>query len=108
MVHFVNPFYAKEPLRLASMCLAHNIPFDIAEMCHGLLICYPCQGADCISDAICHEGSYGRHDGLLEMMGLLTEEESECDSVVGWLTAEQVFERWHKHWLETHAEEEDA
>jgi hypothetical protein len=39
-------------------------------------------------------------------MGLLTEEESECDSVVGWLTAEQVFERWHKHWLETHAEEE--
>ena len=106
MVHFIDPKYAKEPLRLASMCLAHNIPFDIAEMCHGLILCYPCQGADCVSDAICHDGSYGRQDGLLELMGLLTEEESECDSVVGWLTAEQVFERWHKHWLETHAEEE--
>lgn len=100
----INNQYKREPIRLASMCLAHNIPFDIAEMCHGLIICYPCQGEGCVSDAICHDGSYGRHDGLLEMMGLLTEEEAECDSVVGWLTAEQVFERWQKHWLENHPE----
>ena len=104
MVHFVKPEYAKEPLRLASMLLAHNIPFDIAEMSHGLIICYPCCGAECVSDAICHDGSYGRQDGLLEMMGLLTEEESEYDSVLGWLTAEQVFERWHRHWKESQGE----
>ena len=99
MIHFIDPKYAKEPLRLASMLLAHNIPFNIAEMCHGLIICYPCQGEGCVSDAICHDGSYGRHDGLLEMMGLVNEEEVG-DSVEGWLTAEQVFERWQKHWLE--------
>lgn len=105
MIHFINPKYAKEPLRLASMCLAHNIPFDIAEMCHGLIICYPCQGEGFVSDAICHDGSYGRQEGLLEIMGLLTEEELKYDSVLGHLTAEQVFERWHKHWLENHFEE---
>lgn len=37
-------------------------------------------------------GTYGAEDDLLEIMGLLTEEEAvEC--VVGWLTAENVFER---------------
>ena len=44
-------------------------------------------------DAICHEYSYGGRDGLLEIMGLLTEEEAECDSVVGYLTAENVLAR---------------
>ena len=104
MLHFINPLYAKEPLRLASMCLAHNIPFDIAEMFHGLIIFYPYQGEGYVSDAICHDGSYGRHEGLLEIMGLVNEEEVG-DSVEGFLTAEQVFERWHKHWLENHSEE---
>jgi hypothetical protein len=95
--------YKREPLRLASMCLAHNIPFEIAEMCHGLIVIYPCQGEGYVSDAICHDGSYGRQDGLLEMMGLVNEEEIG-DSVEGYLTAEQVFERWQKHWLENHPE----
>ena len=38
-----------------------------------------------------HDGSYGRTDDKLELMGLLTKEESECDEVEGWLTAEDVF-----------------
>ena len=42
--------------------------------------------------------------GLLEIMGLVDEEEVG-DSVEGWLTAEQVFERWQKHWLENHSGE---
>lgn len=37
-------------------------------------------------------GTYGVEDDLLEIMGLLTEEEKD-ESVVGWLTAENVFER---------------
>lgn len=37
-------------------------------------------------------GTYGVEDDLLEIMGLLTEEE-QYDSVAGWLTAENVFER---------------
>ena len=104
--HPINNQYKREPLRLASMCLAHDIPFEIAEYWDGLLIGYPTlKQEERVSDAVCHSGSYGRHDGLLEMMGLLTEEELAEDGVLGWLTAEQVFERWHKHWLETHAEE---
>ena len=37
-------------------------------------------------DAICHSGSYGHEDGLIEIMGL-----PQCqDDVIGWLTAEDV------------------
>ena len=106
MHHMVKKEYMREPLRLASMLLEANIPFEIGELYNGLIICYPCMGDGCVSDAICHDGSYGRHVGLLEIMGCLTDEEAEYDSVVGSLSAENVFERWQKHWLETHAEEE--
>ena len=102
--NFVKEEYAREPLRLASMCLANNIPFEIGELYGGLIVCYPTATEDRVSDAVCHDGSYGRHEGLLEMMGLV-DEEAVGDSVEGFLTAEQVFERWHKHWLETHGVE---
>ena len=39
------------------------------------------------------DGSYGRFDDLLEIMGLLTEEEEKRDCVVGWLTVDDVFNR---------------
>ena len=41
-------------------------------------------------------GTYGFKDDLIEIMGLLTPEEAEHDSVIGWLTAEDVFERIKK------------
>lgn len=44
--------------------------------------------------------TYGGDEGLLEIMGLLTEEELEIDSVKGYLTAEDVFGRIQKHWQE--------
>lgn len=43
--------------------------------------------------AIEGSGTYGSEDDLLEIMGLLTEEEKKEDTVVGWLTAENVFNR---------------
>jgi hypothetical protein len=49
-------------------------------------------------DAIEHYGSYGNSCDELEIMGLLTPEEVEYDSVVGYLTAEDVFERIRKHY----------
>jgi len=49
---------------------------------------------------ICNPMSYGHEEGLLEIMGLLTREESEDDDVVGWLTAEDVFNRIVKDWKE--------
>lgn len=42
---------------------------------------------------ICGLGTYGAEEGLLEIMGLLTEEEQENDDVVGYLTAAEVLER---------------
>lgn len=38
-------------------------------------------------------GTYGNEQNLLEIMGLLTPEEAEVDSVCGFLTAENVFKR---------------
>ena len=39
-------------------------------------------------DAICHKGSLGYSDGLLEVMGDIL----DCNDVEGYLTAEQVIE----------------
>ena len=45
-------------------------------------------------DAVCHWGTYGFEDGLLEIMGdILTEEDLEYDTVKGFLTADEVIER---------------
>lgn len=46
-------------------------------------------------DAICHRGSYGFEQGLLEIMGTIVTEE-DGDSVVGWLTADDVIKRIQK------------
>lgn len=96
--------YKMECLQLAALCESANIPYEICKCWDGWQLCYPCADLDIrVSDAICHSGSYGHENGLLEIMGLVNEEEVG-DSVEGWLTAEQVFERWQKHWLENHPE----
>lgn len=41
-------------------------------------------------DAICHKGSYGYEDGLLEIMGCIVRDDY---AVEGWLTAADVIER---------------
>ena len=43
-------------------------------------------------DAICQRGSYGYEQGLLEIYGRIVSDQDE-DSVVGWLTAEDVIKR---------------
>lgn len=102
-MNIIKNEYKKEALRLASMCLANNIPFEIAELFEGLVVVYP-SFENRVSDAVCHSGSYGRHEGLLEIMGLVDEEKTGGDSVEGWLTAEEVFMRWNEHWLHHHNE----
>lgn len=44
-------------------------------------------------DAVCHYGSYGYKEGLLEIMGSIVDEEKDGDEVVGWLTAQDVINR---------------
>ena len=51
------------------------------------------QDAKVAWDAICHRGSYGFEQGLLEIYGSIVDEEKDGDSVVGWLTAEDVIKR---------------
>lgn len=43
-------------------------------------------------------GTYGSNVDLLEIMGLLTEEEEKEESVVGYLSAENVFDRIEKYY----------
>lgn len=45
-------------------------------------------------DAICHHGSYGYEKGLLEIYGCI------CDDVVGYLTADDVINKYLKQYKE--------
>lgn len=77
-----------------------GIPFEITEnlFTHTPQLWYPCK-ADPVCDVICHQYSYGGSEGLLEIMGLLTDEEAEYDSVKGWLDAVNVGTRIITHWF---------
>ena len=82
--------------KLINMLKENNIPFEI-DSCWGTpQVRYPSK-ANCICDAICHHFSYGHEDGLLEIMGLVDEEEMG-DNVEGYLTAEDVFKRIKNHY----------
>ena len=48
-------------------------------------------------DAICQRGSYGWEDGLLEVMGEPVVKPEDGDSVCGWLTADEVIERFEEY-----------
>lgn len=88
-----------EIFKLEGMLKAEGIPFVYhrqPDMC-GFQICYPEDGENRVCSIILHSGSYGRGEGLLEIMGLLKPDEKECDDVVGYLTAEDVFERIKAH-----------
>lgn len=80
---------------LRKMLEKAQIPFDMSPLFGGYQICYPSH-TNVICSVIEHDGSYGHHDDLLEVMGLLTKEEAIWDDVVGNLTAEDVFNRIKK------------
>lgn len=84
--------------KLIKMLNDANIPFELTKDINGNennQVWYPSY-KNSICDVICHQYSYGGKYGLLEIMGLLTERESEIDSVAGFLTAENVFNRIKK------------
>lgn len=54
-------------------------------------ICVP-DYETCKWDVVCHEGSYGSERGLLEIYGSIVED-TAGDTVVGWLTADDVIKR---------------
>ena len=92
----------KEIFKLKKMLEDAKIPFDFFEANPDMRtlipewehwhINYP-NREKCIISVIEGIGTYGEADDKLEIMGGLTEEEAENNDVVGWLTAENVFER---------------
>ncbi len=85
--------------RLVALLIDHYIPFEITQCWNTPQVWYP-NKENAVCDVICHRGSYGGNEGLLEIMGLLTDEEAEYDSVVGWLTSGEVFNRILDHYNE--------
>lgn len=99
----VNPKY-QEILKLHIMLLYKDIPHDILRDCDGWHISYPCTGLDRVLSAVEFKGTYGAEKDLIEIMGLLTPEELLVDSVKGYLTAEEVFNRIKEHYEEVQNE----
>lgn len=66
-------------------------PHCIEELERHQLIVYDERG-NRLWDAICHYGSYGAEEGLLEIYGEIVSPMAG-DSVEGWLTAKDVIER---------------
>lgn len=87
-----------EILKLKEMLIQQGIPFDFSEIHGGYHIFYPNKD-NVICSVIEHDFSYGREKDKLEIQGLLTEQELEGigDTVLGYLTAEDVFARINKH-----------
>lgn len=84
----------KEILKLKDMLTEANIPFKFKKLLDGYQIIMYDRNQKAICDVIEHFGSYGNAEDKLEIMGALTEEESENNSVLGYLTAEEVFKRF--------------
>lgn len=79
----------KEMIMLALGLAERGIPFGVRSFYDGLQIV--CDGWD----AICHNGSYGHQQGLIEVMGIIDDED-----VVGHLTAKEILD-----WLDTNIKE---
>lgn len=94
--------------KLEQMLELANIPYEVRMMNPRMFgdnvkqIAYP-SFDNRICDAVCHWFSYGYEDGLLEIMGLV-DVESLHDTVEGWLTASEVFNRIQIHYLSTKEE----
>jgi len=80
---------------LETLLIEYNIPYIKRRIYDGIQILYP-DIKHCKCSVVCHRASYGGEYGLLEIYGLLNEEEKENDDVVGHLDYNDVFERIKK------------
>ena len=76
--------------KLGNLLLNTGIPFEVVRhpMNHTPMIKYP-NDDKCICSVVCHDFSYGGKQGLLEVMGLVKDDED----VEGFLTANEVYNR---------------
>ena len=86
-----------EMSKLIALLETAHVPYETRPHWSGTIqIGYP-NFENRVCDAVCFPGSYGYSEGLLEIMGLVDEEEVG-DSVEGHLTATEVFQRIFKHY----------
>lgn len=86
-------------LSLAKRLEADGIPHVRFPRLGGYQVCYPTASIpERVCSVIWHVSSYGYGAGLLEIMGLLTDEERADDSVAGYLEEDDVYQRIKKHW----------
>lgn len=100
----------KEIFKLEQMLREANIPYEMGKIFDGYFINVLSNDGDVLCDAIYHQYSRGYAQGMLEIMGGLTEAEEECDSVLGYLSAEEVFVRFqycYEHNTSTYGESKD-
>lgn len=93
--YILNDKYT-EILKLDKMLTDAQIPHTLERMMDGWQVVYPDE-ENRVADAIEHCVSYGHEENLLEIMGLIKPEET-FDSVLGCLTAEDVFRRFSEHY----------
>lgn len=86
-----------EILKLDQMLRDKGIPHELRRLADGWQIVYVIGGVT-IADVIQTWTSCGHKDNLLELMGLLSGDERQEDTVLGWLTAEEVFKRINRHY----------
>lgn len=83
-----------EIFKLTELLEKGNIPFEFKLIYDGYQVIIRNKNNFKIADAVEHNYSYGNEEDLLEIMGGLTEEEEEFDSVLGGLSSEEVFKRF--------------
>lgn len=90
----MNRTTTTEIFELEQMLREANIPFEMGKMYDGYYITIYTADRKVLCDAVCHRYSHGYAEGMLEIMGGLTPEEEACDSVLGYLSAEEAFVRF--------------
>lgn len=89
----------QEILKLNKMLTEAQIPHSLERTCDGWQIVYPSHGMrNKICSVIEYTGISSAKYDRLEIMGLLNPEERKFDRVVGFLTAENVFDRMKRDW----------
>lgn len=83
--------YATEMRKLEKMLLKAKANYKLHSLYDGFQIILYDNNRNRMADAICHSGSYGHENDLLEICGLGTQ---DYDDVEGYLTAEEVFKKW--------------
>ena len=85
----------KEILKLDALLTEEKVNHILGRFIDGwIVIVYTPDGENRLCDAVEHFGSYGQKEDKIEIMGGITAEEREGDSVLGYLTAEEVAKRF--------------